>query len=273
MIALTLVIIAGCETKTRLQSPGADKAVAATSTASPQEAAHGHRAGAHGGNIVEIGRDNYHAEAVFEKGGTVRLYLLGKDEARVQEIEAQVIPAYAKADGANEAVAFSLQPAPQADDAAGKTSQFIGRLPRDLAGRKVEVTVPSIRINGERFRFAFASATGSHEEAMPSATEDAEARQLYLIPGGMYTQADIEANGSTTAAEKYKGIVSNHDMKPMPGDKLCPVTATKANPQFTWVIGGKTYAFCCPPCIDEFVQLAKEQPDQIKDPREYVKRK
>ena len=35
---------------------------------------------------------------------------------------------------------------------------------------------------------------------------------------------------------------------------------------------GKTYEFCCPPCVDEFVRMAKETPDQIKAPEMYVKK-
>ena len=50
---------------------------------------HGHKSGAHGGTLVSLGRDSYHAEAVFEKGGLVRLYVLGKEEARVQEVDIQ----------------------------------------------------------------------------------------------------------------------------------------------------------------------------------------
>ena len=46
-------------------------------------------------------------------------------------------------------------------------------------------------------------------------------------------------------------------------------TATKANPKFPWIIDGKTYEFCCPPCVQEFVALAKEKPGEIKDPESY----
>jgi YHS domain-containing protein len=61
-------------------------------------------------------------------------------------------------------------------------------------------------------------------------------------------------------------------MKPKPGDKICPVTMTKANPKCAWVVGGKTYEFCCPPCVDEFVKLAKENPNDVKAPGAYIKR-
>ena len=46
---------------------------------------------------------------------------------------------------------------------------------------------------------------------------------------------------------------------------------TKANPKFTWIINGQAYQFCCPPCVDEFVQLAKEKPDEIAPAASYVK--
>ncbi len=35
-------------------------------------------------------------------------------------------------------------------------------------------------------------------------------RALFLTPGGLYTQKDIDANGSTSAYLKYAGVVPNH---------------------------------------------------------------
>jgi hypothetical protein len=75
-----------------------------------------------------------------------------------------------------------------------------------------------------------------------------------------------------TASQKYRGRMAAHDLNPKAGDKLCPITLTKANDKFTWVVGGKRYEFCCPPCVDEFVRLAKEQPDEVREPQEYVKK-
>jgi uncharacterized membrane protein YraQ (UPF0718 family) len=121
--------------------------------------------------------------------------------------------------------------------------------------------------SNKRYRFAFEE---EHADMPPSATADA-ARELYLTPKGLYTAEDIAANGSVTAAEKYQGFHSAHDFKPKPGDRICPITQTKANPQCSWVVGGKKYLFCCPPCIDEFMKLAREAPGKIKRPEEYVK--
>ncbi len=67
--------------------------------------------------------------------------------------------------------------------------------------------------------------------------------------------------------------MSKHDMNPKPGEKICPVTFTKANAKIEWQLDGKKYLFCCPPCVDEFVRTAKEEPDQWKEPEDYVQGK
>jgi hypothetical protein len=231
---------------------------------------HDHRPGIHGGTIVSIGLESYHAEAVFEQGGVLKLFMLGQDESRVIDVESQTLTAYVKGNGDMQAVSMQLQAEPQAGDREGRTSLFVGTLPESLAGLPVQVTIPNITISGERFRIAFASTGNSHGDAMPDKVADAEERELYLTAAGKYTQADIEANGNRTASQKFKGFRAAHDFRPQPGDKICPVTLTKAHPQCTWIVGGKEYEFCCPPCVDEFVTLAKED-GEIKDPEDYVK--
>jgi hypothetical protein len=106
---------------------------------------------------------------------------------------------------------------------------------------------------------------------MPASMREDEERALYMSPGGKYTLVDIEANGGSVASRKYRGFQASHDYEPMPGDTLCPVTRTKANPSCTWTVDGKVYQFCCPPCVDEFVRLAKQHPDRIRAPEYYVK--
>jgi YHS domain-containing protein len=230
---------------------------------------HGHKPSAHGGILVAVGSDSYHAEAVFEKGGILRLYTLGQNEAIVLEVEALPITGYVKVEGGMESESFVLAPKPQPGDKPGMTSQFVGHLPKEMAGKKVEVTIPSIRIGNERFRIAFKSVPDAGEHGMPAKVADEDEKKLYLTPGGKYTEADIKANGNVTASAKFKGLKAEHDLKPKTGDLICPITLTKANAKFSWVIDGKTYQFCCPPCVDEFVALAKEKPDEIKPPEFY----
>lgn len=280
------LLLLGCGQKTpgtEANVPAASSAerptVASTGSPTPSSPAgeeeHGHLSGAHGGIIASLGRDSYHVEAVFEKGGVLRLYVLGADESRIQEIEQQSLKAYAKAADATESHPFEFKSEPQEGDAAGKTSVFVGSLPEGLAGSELNVTVPSIKIAGERFRLGFTSTPEVHgDDDMPAKVSDDAERELYLTAGGVYTDADVKANGNQTASEKFKGFRAKHDMKPKPGDKICPVTMTKANPACTWIVAGKEYEFCCPPCVDEFISWAKdpELAKSILPPEEYVKK-
>jgi predicted extracellular nuclease len=286
LVGGTLLLV-GCGQKSpppeAPRPPGSTTAAATASTAATSATAdnatgddeHGHVAGAHGGIIASLGRDSYHVEAVFEKGGVLRLYVLGADESRIQEVERQALKAYVKAADATESHSFEFKPEPQEGDTEGKTSVFVGTLPADLAGGELDVTVPSMKIAGERFRLGFTSAPQVHgDDDMPAKVSDDAERELYLTAAGVYTEADVQANGNQTASEKFKGFRAKHDMKPKPGDKICPVTMTKANPACTWIIAGKEYEFCCPPCVDEFVSWAKD-PELAKDilpPEEYVKK-
>ncbi len=123
---------------------------------------------------------------------------------------------------------------------------------------------------------AHAQGTASNPAGKKQAAKTPKARDaqsvLFLTPGGLYTDADIKANGRKTVAQKYPDFMAQHDAKPKPGDRVCPITDTKANPKLTWVVGGKTYPFCCPPCVVEFVKKAKTDPKSIKNPDAYIKK-
>jgi hypothetical protein len=167
---------------------------------------------------------------------------------------------------------FVLRPQPQAGDTPGNTSQFVGELPEAVRGQKVEVTIPNIRIAGERFRVGFSSATHDGHAGMPTgvARGSAKERELYLTPGGIYTADDVQANGQTVPSIKFAGVSWPHDDDLRAGDKLCPVTSNKADARCSWVVNGETYEFCCPPCLDKFVGWAKTRPEKIRKPQAYV---
>lgn len=274
-VSVAGVTLTGCGQSAPPATTASNQSAGEKSVAKPAgEELHGHRPGAHGGILVSLGQDSYHAEVVFEKGGLVRLYMLGKEEARVQEVDVQELTAYLTEEGLNESDKMTFRAEPQQGDTKGKTSLFVANLPKDLIGKKVQVTVNNINVNGERFRIAFSNGRkdGHADAEMPAKKGSDEERALFLTPGGAYTAADIEANGKTVPTEKYKGIRAQHDDNPKAGEKICPISKTKANPKFTWVIGGKTYEFCCIPCIEEFVVLAKVKPGEIKDPETYRKK-
>src|SRR4051794_34510310 len=90
VLALPL-FVAGCPSK-----PESSQQAKVTSDGKSKKAEdeHAHKPGAHNGIIVAIGQDSYHAEAVFEKNGVLRLYTLGQDESRVLEVDAQPVEAF-----------------------------------------------------------------------------------------------------------------------------------------------------------------------------------
>ena len=261
-------VAAGCSNP----STPAPQASVAKATMAGEEGEHGHKPSSRGGIVVPIGSDKYHVEAVFEKGGVLRLFTLGQNESTVLEIDTQELTGSVRIVGDSVWEPIVLAPTPQPGDKAGTTSQFVGNLPERMVGKGVVVKISSIRIGGERLRVAFESAAEVVDHGIPAKVVDEDEKKLYLTPGGKYTEADIKANGNITASQKFKGLKANHDLKPKAGDKICPITLTLASPKFTWVIDGKTYEFCCPPCVDEFVQLAKEKPSEIKAPEEYRKK-
>lgn len=283
-VAFIVLLLVGCSTSTPTASSdtASDKSreapVATSAAALPSDTAvgdeeHGHKAGAHGGIIVSLGRDSYHVEAIVTSAGELRLYTLGNDESRVVDVEAQELIAYVKPEGASDSTSIEIKPQSQPGDADGKASLFVAQLPEALVGKSIDVTVPNITIGGERFRLGFTNKSEQHgSDAMPAKVADEAERKLYLTPGGLYTPADIEANGNVTVSQKFATFQAAHDLNPKVGDKICPVTLTKANPKCSWIVGGKSYEFCCPPCVDEFVKLAKSKPEDVKEPDHYVKR-
>ncbi|QDV78381.1 hypothetical protein K2D_19880 [Planctomycetes bacterium K2D] len=222
--------------------------------------------------MIPIGSDSYHAEAVIEKDGVFRLLMLGADETRIQEVDVQAVKAYIKASGDTDATPIDMKATPQDGDAPDKTSQFVGQLPKEAVGKAIDVTIPNLRIGTERFRVGFTTAVEVHDNGMPAAVTGDEEQQLYFTAAGKYTEADIKANGPLSAGTKFKGFMSKHDMNPKPGEKICPVTFTKANPKIEWQVNGQKYLFCCPPCVDEFVRMAKEEPEDVLKPEEYVQK-
>jgi hypothetical protein len=234
---------------------------------------HAHRPAPHGGVIASAGEDggHFHVEALVDRGHTLKLYTYGKDVDDVLRVEHQVLTAQVKAEGAAEATPLVLMPMPQSGDAEGKASRFFGKLPQELWGKPLAVHVPAIELAGRQLALDFTIASPEMPGAGPPGQADEEGK-LLLSPGGKYTEADVQANGVMTASRKYQGLQANHDVRPLPGERLCPVSRTKANREFTWFVGGNNHEFCCPPCIEEFVWRAKEQPGEVRDPRDYLKR-
>lgn len=216
---------------------------------------HDHVAGPHGGTLhtLDGGSRHFHAEVVVGHTGAVQVYALGETPEDAMTFEGGSVLAEFRADGDPTPYAVVLHPDPAAG--GGPVPRLVGRLPGDRLGQRMQLDVPGLVIQGEAYRLHldWRSQVPPSEAARLVAEEQ---RGLYLRPGGQYTEDDIEANGRTTAAEKFRGQRSNH-AHAKPGESLCPTARRPADPRFEWVVGGRRLRFCCPQCIDEFVASAK----------------
>jgi hypothetical protein len=226
---------------------------------------HEHPPGPHGGTVVALSGEggHYHAEGVVDGDGVLTLYTLSEDPGRPEQVEAQLLTARVRLEGAAEEKTVELIPLPRLSDGEGKTSRFAALLPEDLRKAKLSLHVAGIAVAGSPFSL---DLTVDGAATHPGGDGD----DLFGTPGGKYTEEDMRANGRRTAASKYAAFTTSHELRSRPGEKSCPVSRFKASAACTWLVAGKTYAFCCPPCIAEFLHRAKEHPQSIKEPDEYL---
>jgi hypothetical protein len=110
--------IVGCNNSSDYKTPAELKKA-------PPVASHNHdhdhgAKGPHGGGIIELGEEEYHAELVVDHDShAVVLYVLGKDAKTAEAVTATEITITPEGK-----TALTLKAAPQAGDAEGKTSKF-----------------------------------------------------------------------------------------------------------------------------------------------------
>jgi hypothetical protein len=257
-----VVLFAGCSSE-------APQRPQASAPSRHDESEHAHAEG-----VKALG--DYHARILVDEDAVLRLVILsGKDENKINRIDRQDVIAYVQvANQPHGAKKLTLKPEPQPGDPEGKTSQFAAALPEEFRGRPLVVTL-RLNIGGEVYSPEFSSVPGSGGHGghggMPKPVASDKERELFLTPGGIYTAADIKANGGLTPSQKFAHIDGwPHDDDLKPGDKVCPVTKNKADPRCDWIVNGQRYEFCCPPCLQKFVGWAKTAPEKVKEPSAYV---
>ena len=262
---------AGCD-----KPKDAPKVEGKTEKSAAKKDDHGHGEGPHGGTIVELGK--HHGEFIVDHAKKLAtIYILDEDVMKADPIAVATLLLSIK----SPQFQVEMKADPQPGDPKGTSSRFVATHDNFAKEQEFEGTV-SVVIDGKPFLGDFKEKEHKDGEKKTQGDVDAHGRavvqsdpkeaEVYLKPGGIYTLADIEANGKTTVSVKYKNLKVSHDIKPKVGDKLCPVTLTKSNANLTWVIGAKKYEFCCPPCVEEFVTLAKTNPEEVKAPETYVKK-
>lgn len=233
---------------------------------------HGHPPALHSGQVVvfKAGSTHYHVEFVVEPTGVVHLFPLDESAARPLPVDSQPLVFTVQSSPEAEEYPVMLRPVPEEGAASAKTTRFVGRLPTRAVNGKLLVRFTEFKVHGERYRFEFEWVSPIGDEAFRVAFKD-EQRRIFLSTGGNYLDEDIRENGGLPADARWAAATPTHDHSPKTGDRLCPVSGFKAEPTFAWAIGGQKYWFCCQPCIDEFVLLAKEKPETVKPVERYVR--
>lgn len=113
--------------------------------------------GPHGGSLIELGEEEYHAELVHdEKAGTVTIYILDAHAEKATPIEATELTINLKHDGMGEQ--FKLAATPEAGEPAGKSSKFTSteaELAEDLDHEGADAQLV-VNIDGKQYRGAVA---------------------------------------------------------------------------------------------------------------------
>lgn len=233
---------------------------------------HTHPPAPHRGQIAVLGRGDahYHAELVVEPSGAARLYTLGKDATEEVPAPPQLIVARARPAGSGEEHEFVFRPDPGALAADGRARAFLGRLPGEAIAARLRVRVSGLRLGGEKFDFEVSWDFGRSDGEVRAAYE-ADQQRIYLTAGGKYTEADIASSARRTASSRYSGHRATHADAAKPGERVCPITGFRAFDALAWRVGGEEYLFCCQPCIDDFVSLAKDRPGDVRRPSDYVR--
>jgi len=231
---------------------------------------HPHEKGPHGGMVIAIdkGASHHHGEVLVEEDGRIHLYLSGDQADQPVEVSHQLLIAQAKHASDENPTSLIFRPETKPDATTKRTSHFVGRFNPEMMGGHLSVSVARLEIDGEEVSFQF-ELPDRHDGKRRAAEL---VRSVVLTPKGQYTWADTEAEKQGVPTEKYRELKVIHDMRPKPGDRLCPVTRAKAAPRIQWQVDGRTYLFCCPPCIVDFIEAARASIKPMIAPEQLVKK-
>lgn len=122
-----LVFGGGCSEAPQGKSADAKSTAHQAGAKAHDHAEHAHPStGPHDGHLIELGKEEFHAELVHdEDAGTVTIYLLDHEAKDAVAIDAKEVRINLKHDGKGEQ--FKLTAAPQDGDGQGKASRFVSK--------------------------------------------------------------------------------------------------------------------------------------------------
>lgn len=167
LCALFALVVTGCGEK-----PSAAPALSGTTEtdAPPATVESGHEhahasVGPHGGSLIELGNEEYHAELVHDDdAGTVTIYLLDSAAKSSVPIDAAEVMINLKHDGRGEQ--FKVASSADQGDPAGKSSRFTSsdaELAADLDHEGAEPQLV-VAINGKQYRGVISHEHGDEGE-------------------------------------------------------------------------------------------------------------
>lgn len=154
------LLATGCSQSSSSPSP-------VTANAGSSHAEHDHATvGPHGGGLIELGNEEFHAELVHDDdSGAVTVYILGADAKTANPIDATELTINLTHDG--QAEQFKLAASPDTTDPQGMASRFTStdaELGEDLEheGTNPQLVVP---IGGKQFRGKVAHGEHGHNDS------------------------------------------------------------------------------------------------------------
>jgi hypothetical protein len=148
---LALALAAGCSETPQATTSGKSPAKKSEEGHDHHEHAHA-STGPHGGPVIELGKEDYHAELVHDEAvGTVTIYILDHEAKAAVAIDAKELRINLKHDGKGEQ--FKLAASPQEGDEAEKSSRFVSEdkhLGEDLDGEGTEARLV-VEIDGKSY--------------------------------------------------------------------------------------------------------------------------
>lgn len=164
-IIVTLSVV-GCG-KNSPQPSGESRGTVTAGPPATVETGHDHdhpTEGPHGGSLIELGSEEYHAELVHDDAAkTVTIYLLDSAAKISVPIDAAEIIINLKHDGKGEQ--FKVAASADTKDPAGKSSRFVStdaELAEDLDHEDAEPQL-AVKINGKQYRGDIQHDHAGHE--------------------------------------------------------------------------------------------------------------
>ena len=154
LLTLASATALGCteQTSDTGESAGANASIVQEGAPPPTVGEHAHPSeGPHQVSLIELGDEEYHAELVHDDS-SVTIYILDSSATKSVPIEASDLTINLVRDG--KPAQFKLSAAPDAGDAAGKSSRFTSEDPALASDLDREDAAPKLiaMINGKSYR-------------------------------------------------------------------------------------------------------------------------